>query len=187
MRRRCVLLVLVLLFGAGCAGSTGPPARSNIPVSASASSVAWMDRFCTIAGDLRTALWGSAADPGGGPGNPAALRDSFDSQLSAAAGALGAAVDQLDTLPADRPPGGAEAAAELSHQLSALRDSIATGQQSLAALPSNASEPDLGRVMGSVWPGVAAKAAKPFDGVPVTEDLKAAAKGPACLAYPELR
>ena len=183
MRRRCALLVLVLVVGTGCADSTGSPARSNGP--APASSVAWMDQLCSVADDLRTALWGSATDPGG-RGDPAALRDSFDSQLSAAATALEAAVDQLDALPADRPPGGADAATELGDQLTALRDSVVTGQQSLADLPPNAAEPDLGRVMGSVWPEVAARAAKPFDGVPVTDDLKAAAKGSACLAYPEL-
>jgi len=183
---RCVLipLAVALLFGAGCAESAGPAARSA-DGPAPASDVAWMKEFCTVVGELQTGMFGGAADPG--PGDAATLRDSLGADLSGAADALGVAADRLGSLPNDPPAGGSEAVAELDDQLAGLRDSVVTGQDTLAALPPDASEQDLGAVMADVWPRVAARAGKPLDGVAVTDDMKAAAGSPACRTVPGLR
>lgn len=186
--RRLASLGVALLLVAGCATRTEPPGQAGKAGKAgpaSASSVAWMTEFCTVADDLRTALWGSATDPGSH--DPAALRKSFDTQLSAASDALQTAADQLGGLPANPPPGAAEAATDLSGQLTTLRGTVHTGQQSLAALPEGASESDLGAVMGTVWPKVAARAGKPLDGLAITADMKAAATDLPCQAMPGLR
>jgi hypothetical protein len=184
MRRVHVVVGLALLFGAGCAESSGPEARSSAPGPVPASDVAWMDEFCTVVDDLRTGLWGSPVDPG--PGDAAALRESLSSGLSGAAEAFGVAVDRLGSLPEDPPAGGSEAVAELDDQLTGLRDSVVTGQEKLAALPPDATEQDLGRVMAEVWPSVASRSGKPLDGVPLTGDMKVAATSPACRSLPGL-
>jgi hypothetical protein len=49
------------------------------------------------------------------------------------------------------------------------------GRQSLTALPPNASESDVGRVMGTVWPKVASLAGARLAGVVLTDAMKAAA------------
>jgi hypothetical protein len=185
MRRSHIALVLALLFGAGCAESVGPAARSGAAGPAPASDVAWMEEFCTVIGDLQTGTYGSAADPG--PGDAATLRESLSADLSGAAEALEVAADRLGSLPDDPPTGGSEAVAELDNQLTGLRDSVVTGQDTLSALPQDASEQELGAVMAEIWPRVAARAGKPLDGVAVTDHMKAAAGSPACRTVPGLR
>jgi len=183
MRRSHVVVGLVLLFAAGCAESAGP-ARSGAPGPASATDVAWMEGFCTVVDDLRTGLWGSPVDPG--PGDVAALRESLGTGLSGAADALGVAVDGLDSLPDKPPAGGAEAVSGLDDRLTSLRDSVVTGQDSLAALPPDATEQDVGGVLAEVWPKVAARAGKPLEGVAVSGEMKAAASSPVCRSVPGL-
>jgi len=107
--------------------------------------------------------------------------------LTAAVEALGVAVEDLEALPANPPAGASEAATDLDRRLGGLRDSVETGRDSLASLPPDATEQDLGQVLAKVWPDVAARAGKPLDGVPLTEEMKAAATGPNCRTLPELR
>ena len=184
MRRAHVLLGLALLFAAGCSAATGPEAPPSDHAAASTSDVAWMEEFCTVVGDLQTGLFAGAAEPGAGDGS--GLRERLDSDLAGAAEALGVAVDRLGELPEDAPAGGRVAVAELARRLTGLRDSVVTGQRSLAGLPPDTSEQDVSRVMSDVWPEVAAKAGKPLDGVAVTGGMKAAADGLACRTVPGL-
>jgi hypothetical protein len=185
MNRIVWLAVTAVLFLTGCAASPDPGTRPAPTDPPPAPSVAWMTEFCTIATDLRTALWASAADPDSG--DPATLRQNFDAQLSAAAEALQTAMNRLDGLPPNPPPGAADAATDLDGRLNTLSDTVRTAQRSLAALPPAATEPDLGEVMGTVWPSVAARAGKPLDGVTVTADMKTAATNPTCRLLPGLR
>lgn len=178
MRRAAAGLAL-LLAAAGCAGGDdGPAARAGAPVPAAA--VAWMDGFCAVVADLRTGLWGSAGEGAG------SLRERLAAQLDTAAGTVDATVEELAVLPDAAVDGGTEASAGLSARLDELRASLSTGAAELASLPPGAGEAELGAVVGEVWPGVAARAAEPLDGIPVTESMRAAATGVACRGLPGL-
>ncbi|OLF15177.1 hypothetical protein [Actinophytocola xanthii] len=178
---RFVPLALALAFLTACATPANPPTTSRLP--APAASTAWMTSLCTVASDLRTALWASAADPS----DPTALRQAFDTQLSAAADALRTATTRLDTLPPNPPAGAEQAVSDLNDQLTTLRENVQTAHRALADLPPAATESDLGEVVGTAWPSVANRAAKPLDGVPVSEDMKAAATDPTCKLLPGLQ
>jgi len=141
----------------------------------------WMTEFCTAVGELRTSLWNSA---NGGTG---ALRIRLESQLDAASTALTTATSQLDALPSGSPSGGPAAVSTLIGRLSDLHDDTVNGLESLTALPPNATETDIGRVMGTIWPKVASMAGDPLAEVELTDAMKAAASDVPCRSLPGLR
>lgn len=140
-----------------------------------------MTEFCTAVGDLRTSLWGSAD---GGTGT---LRTRLESQLDTASTTLTTAANRLDTLlPDGSPSGGPAAVSALIGRLSDLHDDTVDGRKSLTALPPNATESDVGQVMGMVWPKVASLAGDPLAEVVLTEAMKAAATDLSCRSLPGL-
>jgi hypothetical protein len=139
-----------------------------------------MTEFCTAVGDLRTSLWGSA-NGGTGP-----LRTRLESQLDAASTALTTATNRLDTLPEGSPSGGPAAVSTLTSRLNDLHDDTVAGRESLTALPPNATESDVGQVMGTVWPKVASLAGTPLAEVEITDAMKTAATDVSCRSLPGL-
>lgn len=140
-----------------------------------------MTEFCTAVGDLRTSLW-SSADSGTG-----ALRARVESQLDTASTALTTATARLEPLSDDSPSGGPAAVSALIGRLSDLHDDTVNGLESLAALPPDATEADVGRLMGTVWPKVASMAGDPLAEVELTDAMKAAASDLPCRSIPGLR
>ncbi|HEY7595113.1 MAG TPA: hypothetical protein VH969_18315 [Actinophytocola sp.] len=175
MRRPAIgLLVLVAVAVSGCAGTQAAPTASpatDLRVSAGATE--WMTDLCTIAGDLRNGLWASAT--GDGP-----LRKRLHDQLDTAAGKVDTALGELRTMPDAPVPGGDAAVTQLGDELGELRDALVRGRGALAALPADTGEDRLGQALGAVWPQAAARAAKPFTGVTVSDAMRNAATGPDC-------
>jgi hypothetical protein len=132
-----------------------------------------MTHLCTTAGDLRNGLWASAS--GGGP-----LRKRLHDQLDTAAGKVDTALDELSTTPDAPVPGDDTAVTQLGDELGELRDALVRGRDAQDALPADAGEDRLGQVLGAVWPQAAARAAKPFTGVTVSDAMRNAATGPDC-------
>ncbi|MGB3440023.1 MAG: hypothetical protein WBA97_14860 [Actinophytocola sp.] len=75
----------------------------------------------------------------------------------------------------------------LISRLSDLHDDTVNGLESLTALPANATETDVGRVMGTVWPKVASLAGDPLAEIELTDAIKAAASDLSCRSLPGLR
>jgi hypothetical protein len=179
--RGVTALAVAVTFMAGCGAATTSTPRSGTATPAPQASVTWMTEFCTAVGDLRASLWGSAD---GGTGT---LRTRFESQLDAASTVLTTATDRLDALPDDSPSGGPAAVSTLAGRLGDLHDATVDGRESLTALPPNATESDVGRVMGAVWPEVASLAGDPLAEVVLTDAMKAAATDLSCRSLPGLR
>jgi hypothetical protein len=139
-----------------------------------------MTEFCTVVGDLRTSLWASA---NGGTGT---LRTRLDAQLAAASTALTTATTQLGALPEAPPSGGPAVVSTLVGRLTDLHDDTVDGRKSLTALPPNATDADLGQVMGTIWSKVASLAGNPLERIALTDAMKAAATDLACQSLPGL-
>jgi hypothetical protein len=75
---------------------------------------------------------------------------------------LTTAANRLDALPDGSPSGGPAAVSSLLGRLNDLHDDTVAGRESLTALPPNATESDLGHVMGTVWSKVASLAGDPL-------------------------
>lgn len=178
MIRGAAAFVVTATFTAGCGDATTSPPRAS---TATPASVTWMTEFCTAVGDLRTSLWSSADDGTG------TLRIRLESQLDSASAALTTATTRLDALPDGSPAGGPAAVSTMIGRLNDLHDDTVDGRKSLTALPPNATESDVGRVMGTVWPEVASRAGDPLAEVVLTNAMKAAATDVSCRSLPGLR
>lgn len=175
---RLVLGLVALLFVASCArmpaDSTKP--RTTTEGRPSPGATEWMANLCATATDLRTGLWTSAKDT-----EP--LRQRLRDQLDTAADAVDTSVTELAAMPPAPVDGGDTAVTQFSDELTDLRDALIRGRDDLDALPTDASEEQLGRVVGNVWPDAAARAADPFAGVTVSDAMRTAATGPDCAPF----
>lgn len=177
--KRFTFGVLVLATVVSCAEA---PARApGSPTTTSggstiAEATEWMSKLCTIATDLRTGLWTSAK-------GTLPLRDGSRDQLDTAAQQVDETLDRLAVLPTPPMDGGKAATTQLRNELSDLRDALIGGRDDLDALPANASEQQVGQVMGEVWPRAAARAANPFSDITLSDAIRAAATGPTCTPY----
>jgi uncharacterized phage infection (PIP) family protein YhgE len=174
---RLVLGLVALLIAASCArtpADTATPRTTKGTTSTAATE--WMANLCTTATDLRTGLWTSTKDT-------APLRQQLRDQLDTAADEVDAALNELAAMPAAPVDGGDTAVTQLANELTDLQDALIGGRDDLDALPTDASDEQVGQVVGKVWPDAAARAADPFAGVTVSDPMRDAATGPACAPF----
>lgn len=181
MIRAAAALAVAMTFVAGCGAAQTTQSQPGTTTPAPQTSVAWMTTFCTAIGELRTSLW---ASPNSSTGT---LRTRLESQLNAASSALTTAVSELEALPDTPPSGGPAAVSTLIGRLGELHERTADGKKALTALPPGATEADVGRVMGTIWPKIASMAGDPLAEVDVTDAMKAAASDLSCRSLSGLR
>jgi hypothetical protein len=173
---RFILGLVALLVVASCAKTPAESTKSTSEANPSPDAAEWMADLCATATDLRTGLWASAKDTG-------PLRQRLRGQLDTAAGAVDTSLAELAAMATAPVDGGDEAVAQLSDELTDLRNALIGGHDDLDALPANAGDEALGRVLGNVWPAAAARAADPFAGVTVSAPMLDAAVASDCAPF----
>lgn len=176
-------MTLVCVLGAMSAGCTAEPATSarptfSLPPRTSRSlppprpeAVPWMNGFCTIVREVQQAIWQAPVEKQANTDEEA--RQAFSVGFASASDALAAATRRLGEMGASPVAGGETARSTLTEKFSTARQWAIDGKARLDALPSG----DDGRaVVTSVWPRLTAMAAKPFEGVTITDPMRAAAE-----------
>src|SRR6266511_672131 len=63
---------------------------------------------------------------------------------------------------------------KLIDKFGAARRLADSGKSQMDALPAGSNEVEIGKVQLSVWPGIVGASARPFEGVEVTDEMRAA-------------
>lgn len=185
-----VLFAALVMLLAACAQRTGggqptsPPrsATEGTPTSArpaTPAAVTWVGQLCTTIGGLVQAI--QDATPGTGLINPDDLKRAWSNQLGVASANLTSTADRLSQLGPSPLTGGDQTARDLAAKYTKLTESINRAINDLDALPPGSSEKDVGQVMATISPTLAALTSHPLNDVTLSPDLTAAgSQSPTC-------
>lgn len=134
-----------------------------------------MDGFCGIIRDLQRAISTSPPEPTGDDRN---LKPLISATLGTASDSLANSVRRLDDLAPSPVDGADQVARQLSEKFADLKDDVNAAKGKVDALPDGSTANEVGAVMGTVWPQVAATNANPFKDTEITPAMRAAGGSP---------
>lgn len=135
-----------------------------------------MDGFCGIVRDLQRAIWTSPPET-----NADEMKPWASTVLGTTSKSLANAVKRLGELGPSPVDGGDRVAKHLSDRYSDLKDDVDAVKSEVDALPEGSTANEVGAVISSVMPRIAATNGKPFEGAEFTPAMRAAGRSSTCF------
>jgi hypothetical protein len=142
--------------------------------------VTWVGQFCTTVGDLVQAIQNATPDTGSAT-IPDDLKHAWSKQLDVAGAGLTATARRLGQLGPSPVTDGDQTARDLAAKFVKLAEPINRAKHDLDALSPGSNEKDVGKVMATISPTLAALTSHPLNDVTLNPDLTTAgSQSPAC-------
>lgn len=147
---------------------------------ATPAAVTWVGQLCTTVGDLVQVIQNATPDTGKTT-TPDDLKRAWSNQLGAASTSLTATADRLGQLGSSPVTDGDQTARDLAAKYAKLIEPINQAKKDLDALPPGSDDKDVGKVMATISPTLAALTSHPLKDVTLSPELTSAgSQSPAC-------
>ena len=181
---RWVSSAALLLLLAACAQQTGdgpvtPPTRAATQESPTSSkpanpaAMAWVGQLCTTVGDLVQPIQDATPDTGSTT-TPDDLKRAWSHQLAVASARLTATADHLGQLGPSPVADGDQAVRDLAAKYIRLIENVNRAEHALDTLAAGSNAKDVGQVMATISPTLAALTSHPLKDVTLSPDLTTA-------------